>query len=112
MKTRRTDRAFIERAERDDDLAALVRGVISVAIHEPDFSYAQALCIRLSAHRNFNVRGNAIQAMGHLIRMHGRLDEPDIRPILETGLQDESEYVRSQAEEVRDESARVLAWQW
>lgn len=112
MKTRRTARAFIERAERDDDLAALVRGVISVAIHEPDFAYAQALCVRLAAHCNFNVRGNALQAMGHLIRMHGRLDESAVRPILDSALLDESEYVRSQAEEVRDESVRVLAWKW
>ena len=112
MKTRRPDRAFIERAEREDDLAALVRGVIAVALHDPEFTYAEALCVRLAAHQNLNVRGNAIQAMGHLIRMHGRLDEATARSIIEAGLHDESEYVRSQAEEVRDESARLLGWKY
>lgn len=112
MTTRRPDRAFIERAEREDDLAALVRGVIAVALYDPDFSYAQALCVRLSAHVNFNVRGNAIQAFGHLVRLRGRLDEATVRPIIEAGLHDPSEYVRSQCEEVRDESANLLGWKY
>ena len=112
MKDRRTDRGFIERAEREDDLAALVRGVIAVALHDRDFDYAQGLCLRLAMHPNFNVRGNAIQAMGHLVRLHQRLDEVRARPIIESGLHDASEYVRSQCEEVRDESERILGWKW
>ncbi len=112
MKNRGPNRAFIARAEREDDLAALVRGVIAVALYDRDFVYAQDLCLRLARHTNFNVRGNALQAMGHLVRMHQRLDETTIRPLLETCLHDRSEYVRSQAEEVRDETARLLAWKW
>ncbi len=112
MKNRRPDRAFIARAEREDDLAALVRGVIAVALHDRDFAYAQDLCLRLAAHTNFNVRGNALQAMGHLVRLHQRLDEARVRPLVELFLHDKSEYVRSQAEEVRDETARVLGWKW
>jgi hypothetical protein len=112
MKNRRSDRAFIARAERENDLAALVRGVIAVALHDNDFAYAQDLCLRLAAHTNFNVRGNAFQALGHLVRLHKRLDEPRIRPLLAAGLGDSSEYVRSQAEELRDETARVLRWKW
>jgi len=112
MKSRRPDRAFIARAEREDDLAALVRGVIAVALHDRDFTYAQDLCFRLARHINFNVRGNALQAMGHLVRLHKRLDETKVRPLLEICLHDGSEYVRSQAEEVRDETAGVLGWKW
>jgi HEAT repeats len=112
MKSRRPDRAFIARAEREDDLAALVRGVIAVALHDRDFVYAQDLCLRLARHTNFNVRGNALQAMGHLVRMHHRLDEAEVRPVLERSLHDGSEYVRSQAEEARDETTRVLGWKW
>src|SRR5262249_25950191 len=112
MKTRRPDRAFIARAERDNDLAALVRGVIAVALHDRDFDYAQNLCFRLAAHSNLNVRGNALQAIGHLIRLHRRLDETRARPIIVASLRDPSEYVRTQAEEVRDESARELGWKW
>ena len=110
MKNRRPDRAFIARAERDDDLAALVRGVIAVALHDRDFDYAQDLCLRLAAHNNYNVRGNALQALGHLVRLHQHLDESKVRPLLDRTLHDKSEYVRSQAEEVRVEPARLLAW--
>lgn len=112
MKNRRPDRAFIAQAERENDLAALVRGVIAVALHDRDFSYAQDLCLRLASHSNLNVRGNALQAMGHLIRLHKQLDERSVRPLIAASLRDPSEYVRSQAEEVRDESARVLGWKW
>lgn len=112
MKNRRPDRAFIARAERDDDLAALVRGVIAVALHDHDFDYAQDLCLRLAGHRNFNVRGNALQAMGHLVRLHEQLDEERARPLVEASLHDAFEYVRSQAEEVREETTRLLGWKW
>ena len=112
MKNRRPSRAFIEQAERENDLAALVRGVIAVALHDRDFPYAEDLCLRLAIHPNLNVRGNALQAMGHLIRLHRRLDESRARPLISASLRDESEYVRSQAEEVREETARLLAWKW
>lgn len=112
MKNRRPDRAFIAQAERENDLAALVRGVIAVALHDRDFDYAQDLCLRLATHPHLNVRGNAFQAIGHLVRLHQRLDEPRARPLIDAALRDPSEYVRTQAEEVRDETARVLCWEW
>jgi len=71
---------------------------ISVSMYPPDCAWAQEICIRLSAHSHFNVRGNAILGFGHLARTCRELDLPRVQPIVEAGLADPHEFVRGQAE--------------
>ncbi len=99
-RDRRPDRAFLAKAEQEDDLAALVRGVVAVALHDPDAEFALAFCRRLTTHWHANVRGNALQALAQMIRLERSGERAALADAAERGLHDESEYVRSQAEEL------------
>lgn len=103
-----TPRAFLEKAERSDDLAALVRGTITAGLFEPDTAFAEGYCLRLTKHWNFNVRGNALQGLWHLQRRLGRPAGPEWMAAVEAGRRDESEYVRGQAEELAE--ALQVGW--
>ncbi len=109
-RSRKTDRGFLERAEQDDDLAALIRGVIAVGLHERDFAFAHAFCVRLARHWHYNVRGNALQALGHLLRAQGHLDLVTVRLVIDPALVDESEYVRSEAEDLLAACEALPGW--
>ncbi len=101
----RPDRAFLARAEQEDDLAALVRASTPVAWHEPDAAWALDFCLRLARHWHYNVRGNAVQALA-LMRSHRRgqagWDAAAAEAALAAALHDPHEYVRAVAEETRD----------
>lgn len=104
----RPDRAFLARAEQDDDLAALVRASSAVAWHEPDAAWALDFCLRMARHWHYNVRGNAVQAL-MLMRSPRRgqpgWDEAAAEAALAAALRDPHEYVRAVAEEARDAAA-------
>jgi|SRR5688572_7881779 len=88
----------------------LLRAVLSAALYGRDLEWAQGVCRRLAAHENFNVRGNAILGLGHLARIHGRLDRLVALPIIEAGLIDSHEYVRRQAYAAADDIKHYLGW--
>ena len=54
--------------------AELKTMALSAALHVDDVDWAQAICLKLAAHPDAMVRGNAILAFGQLARIHGRLD--------------------------------------
>jgi hypothetical protein len=68
------------------------------------------VCLRLSGHPHFNVRGNAILGFGHLARTCGALDEGRVKPLIERALKDTDEYVRGQANAAADDLAHYLGW--
>src|SRR5438270_9357166 len=97
-------RELIERALVEDDPEVLLHAVIAASMYDDDWRYAQDLCIRLSTHRHFNVRGNAVLGFGHVARVHGKLDQVLVLPILNSGLNDENDYIRSQAEAAKEDT--------
>jgi hypothetical protein len=101
----------VEAAISRDDAAYLLEAVIAVSMNSPDCEWAQRVCVRLSRHPHFNVRGNAVLGFGHLARRFGRLDEATVKPIIESTLHDESDYVRGQAVSAADDVRRYLGWQ-
>jgi len=102
----------VEQALRDDDTEALLRAVIGVSMHADDWRYAQDLCIRLSSHAHFNVRGNAVLGFGHVARVHRRLDRALVQPIIQAALRDKSDYIRGQAVCAKDDTAFFLEWHY
>lgn len=82
---------------------------ISVSMFSSDFAWAQTVCVRLSQHENDNVRGNAVQSLGHLARRFGRLDLAIIEPIVRAALDDSSRYVREEASDSVDEIRHCLS---
>jgi hypothetical protein len=105
-------RDVVERALRDDDPDALLRAVVAVAMHDADWRYAQDLCIRLSSHPHFNVRGNAVLGFGHIARVHRRLDRVVVQPIIEAALRDANDYVRGHGVDAADDTEQFLGWQY
>src|ERR1041384_2894882 len=105
-------RDVVERALRDDDPDALLRAVVAVAMHDADWRYAQDLCVRLSSHPHFNVRGNAVLGFGHIARVHRQLDRALVQPIIQAALRDENEYIRGQADCAMDDTASFLDWHY
>ena len=105
-------RAKVEAALAADDPELLLQAVIAVSMHEEDQKYAEALCVRLSRHPHFNVRGNAVLGFGHIARVHGKLEENVVQPLIAAALKDQEEYVRGQAHSAKDDTEHFLHWSY
>lgn len=77
----------------------------------PDGAWAEKICVQLSSHENFNVRGNAMLGFGHLARTCRQLTLEFVTPILLGGLNDESDYVRNQVNTAIDDIEWFLSCQ-
>ena len=100
----------IESAILRNDPDDLLYAVISAALYSDDPGWAEGICLRLANHEHFNVRGNAILGFGHIARIHGKLDEVRVKPLIEAALIDESDYVRGQAYAAADDVEFFLKW--
>ncbi len=83
---------------------------IWITMDPPDCEWAQNICMKLSNHENYNVRGNAILGFGHLARTCGTLKEESIKPIIKAALNDKNEYVRGQAQDAASDIEHYLHW--
>ena len=105
-------RSEIEKAFIENDTDKLLLMVLSVALYSDDYKYAENFCVQLSNHECFAVRGNAIQGFGHIARIHDKLDEERIKPIIEKALKDENKFVRSNAVDAEDDTTIFLKWKY
>ena len=103
-------RDAVAQALRDDEPDRLLRAVVAVAVYDADWRYAQDLCIRLSAHRDFNVRGNAVLGFGHIARVHRHLDRDLVQPIIQAALCDSNGYIRGHGTDAADDTSQFLGW--
>ena len=83
---------------------------ITVALASQELALAQELCLKLCLHEHFKVRGNAVMSLGHLARRFRTLDEEEVRPLLESALNDKNEYVKTLAKSAADEIHQFLHW--
>ena len=97
----------IERNQPDE----LLYVPILVSMDPPDCVWAQDVCLRLSRHSNYIVRGNAILGFGYLARTCRALDERQVKPLIESALRDGDEYVRGQADSAASDVVQYLGWQ-
>jgi hypothetical protein len=72
--------------------------VVGMNAAECEQSWAEAICLKLTDHPDFNVRGNALLGLGHIARVCGGLLSDRAIPAIATGLKDANAYVRDQAE--------------
>ena len=86
--------ALLEAIERDD-VAVLGEAIVGAALYEEDFEVVHDACVRLSAHADETVRGNAVLGFGHLARLFGRASAEAVE-IVRRALGDASPYVRGQ----------------
>lgn len=104
-------RGDVEGALLRNDPAELLIVSLSVAMHSGDAAWAASVCLRLATHSHANVRGNAVLALGHLARLHSRLDRAAL-PVVESALQDPEPYVRGQANAAADDLEHFLGWRF
>ena len=96
----------IERA----DQAELHIVVLAAALGIEDLEWVQKVCLSLANHPEPTVRGNAILGLGHLARIHGRLNRSLVEPAVLLALSDPDRYVRGQAEAAADDVEHFLGW--
>jgi hypothetical protein len=101
----------VEAAIQRNDPDELQFVPITIALSALDSVLAQEVCLRLSTHEHHKVRGNAVMSLGHLARRFRTLDEDKVRPILESALHDNDEYVKMLAKSAADEIQQFLHWQ-
>jgi hypothetical protein len=107
-----------EQFSNDDVEAAIARGdpgelpfvPLTVAMASKDPLFAQEVCLRLSAHADAKVRGNAVMSFGHIARHFRVLDERTVKPVVESALLDPDGYVRMAAKSAADEIHQFLHW--
>jgi hypothetical protein len=100
----------VEAAIIRNDPAELQLVPVTVALISSDPSFAQEICIKLAAHENSKVRGNAIVSLGHIARRFRRLNEQEVKPIIESALTDADDDVRLLAKSAADEIHQFLGW--
>jgi hypothetical protein len=100
----------IEAAILRNDPEKLPLAVLSAALHSDDSDWAEDVCWRLSKHEHSNIRGSAIQGFGHIARIHGKLNQKQIKPVIEAALNDENDLVRGQADDTADDVEFFLKW--
>lgn len=106
----RRNKGEIESAISRNDPDELLCGVLSAALYSHDGAWAEDICLRLSSHEHFNVRGNAILGFGHIARIHGKLNKTKVKPVIEAAFKDQSDYVRGQADAAADDVEFFLNW--
>src|SRR5581483_12358998 len=75
-------RAEAEAALASDDAGAVVRALLRLAVHDPDWPWVQAACLKLADHPAADVRRAVAMALGHLARLHATLDLASALPAL------------------------------
>ncbi len=100
----------IDAAIERNDPHELQLVAVTVALACPDRAAAQDVCLKLSRHTHNKVRGNAIMSLGHLGRRFRALDEPAVKPLIESALHDADEYVRTRAKSATDEIHQFPGW--
>ena len=93
-----------------NDLAELRLMAVTVALSDLELSLSQSICVRLCANPDSKVRGNALIGLGHLARRYRKLDEPIVKPLIVSGLQDIDVFIHECAKSAADEIHQFLHW--
>jgi hypothetical protein len=102
----------VEAAAFRNDAAELRYAVLSVALYDADPEFAEAFCLKFSDHANSNVRSNALLGLSHVARIHGRLNESEVKPVIIAAMSDVDQDVRGQANDVKEDTEWYLKWRY
>jgi hypothetical protein len=81
-------REAAERALASGDPVEISMALLRLALHGPDWEYAEVAAREHAAHSDVWVRRNAATALGHVARVHGSLDSERSLPVLKGLLKD------------------------
>ena len=63
-----------ERWLASDDAGKILRALLRLSMHGPDFVYAERRALEFASHEDVWVRRNAATALGHIAFFHGSID--------------------------------------
>jgi len=66
--------------------------IVSVALHESDWQWAQERCFEVLAMNNDDVKRCALVGLGHIVRIHGRINLKKVQGFIEKLKSDERFY--------------------
>lgn len=76
------ERADLERLLNSGNEKAIIDALLSAAFYDPDWKWVQTTCLRFLDHPEKWVRWNAATCLGHIARIHRRLDTEIVVPRL------------------------------
>jgi hypothetical protein len=109
---------FLEGWTQGDVDAVIARGdprellyvPIVVSLDPPGRVWAERVCLRLAAHPDPNVRGNALTGLGHLARTFRFLNRRMVEGAIQAGLEDTDAGVRGKAGDAAEDVEWYLGW--
>lgn len=78
----------IEKAFASSDVKRICKALLSVALNDPDWKWAQNQCLDFLGNESSDVRGLAATCLGHIARIHGQLDKDKVIIALREHLDD------------------------
>jgi hypothetical protein len=75
----------------------VIGALLSLVTYDSDYEFVQSVCRHQAKNPDDRIRGIAILCLGHLARVHGKLETERALSIVINALEDPSEYVRGQA---------------
>lgn len=102
----------MQRAITEDDIEKLIYVPLFASLYYEDRDFAEEVCIKLANHSNEYIRGNSIEGFEHIARTDGKLNREVVKPIIEKGIKDESDFVRDKSEWTRDATKQFLKWKY
>lgn len=78
----------VEKAFASRDVKSICEALVSVALNDPDWRWAQNKCLDFLGNENPDVRGLAATCLGHIARIHRKLDKEKVLIALREHLDD------------------------
>ena len=88
-------------ATNEPDL--ICAALVAVALHDSDWRWTQDRCLEFAQHPDAGVRQIAATCIGHIARIHQKLDLEAVRPVLHQLLTDGEFYVSGCAQDAIDD---------
>ena len=76
------NRPDLERLLESGNQKAIIDALLSAAYYDPDWKWVQTTCLRFLDHSETDVRWNAATCLGHVARIHKKLDTEIVVPKL------------------------------
>lgn len=78
----------LEKAFASRDVKSICEALVSVALNDPDWRWAQSKCLEFLRNESPDVRGLAATCLGHIARIHRQLDKEKVLIALREHLDD------------------------
>jgi hypothetical protein len=97
-------------AIKRDDVERLRTLPIDLGFHHENWRFIQDVCVRLSEHRDWCVRGNAFLGLTYAAQFRRCLEKNIVKPVLLRALKDEHPEVVSSAREAITDINHWMKW--